>query len=164
MRHRRTVWDIVPVPVWNEQQLRGRSYPDAAKSERDTAQTPAFIVENLPFIEAASPSLLAASGNFFPGVAVSFQTGTGTMSQTVRRCRILDGFTLKAGHKPRQWIGLGTRCWLYGRHGITTSSLVGRPGTPDNQRCSTQLQHLALPSDATHLRSGREWNHQSLGP
>src|SRR3954469_15510950 len=46
----------------------------------------------------------------------------------------LDGFTLKAGHNLVNGLAWGPDGWLYGRHGITASSLVGRPGTPDKQR------------------------------
>jgi putative membrane-bound dehydrogenase-like protein len=57
----------------------------------------------------------------------------------------LDGFTLQAGHNLVNGLAWGPDGWLYGRHGITTSSLVGRPGTPDKQRiklnCSIWRYH-----------------------
>src|SRR3954468_11662079 len=57
----------------------------------------------------------------------------------------LDGFTLQAGHNLVNGLAWGPDGWLYGRHGITASSLVGRPGTPDNQRtklnCSIWRYH-----------------------
>src|SRR5882762_7601797 len=57
----------------------------------------------------------------------------------------LDGFTLKAGHNLVNGLAWGPDGWLYGRHGITASSLVGRPGTRDNQRiqlnCSIWRYH-----------------------
>jgi putative membrane-bound dehydrogenase-like protein len=57
----------------------------------------------------------------------------------------LDGFTLKAGHNLVNGLAWGPDGWLYGRHGITTSSLVGRPGAPDKERirlnCSIWRYH-----------------------
>src|SRR4051794_39884783 len=47
---------------------------------------------------------------------------------------ILDGWTLKAGHNMVNGLAWGPDGWLYGRHGITTHSLVGKPGTPENER------------------------------
>jgi putative membrane-bound dehydrogenase-like protein len=49
----------------------------------------------------------------------------------------LDGWTLKAGHNMVNGMAWGPDGWLYGRHGITAPSLVGRPGAPDSER--TQL-------------------------
>src|SRR5215212_1389067 len=46
----------------------------------------------------------------------------------------LDGFTLKAGHNLVNGLAWGPDGWLYGRHGITDSSLVGRPGTRNSDR------------------------------
>ena len=58
---------------------------------------------------------------------------------------ILDGWTLKAGHNMVNGLAWGPDGWLYGRHGITTHSLVGRPGTPENERvklsCSIWRYH-----------------------
>ncbi len=47
---------------------------------------------------------------------------------------LLDGFTLKAGHNMVNGLAWGPDGWLYGRHGITAPSLVGKPGAPDNDR------------------------------
>ncbi len=47
---------------------------------------------------------------------------------------ILDGWTLKAGHNMVNGLAWGPDGWLYGRHGITTHSMVGRPGTPESER------------------------------
>ena len=47
---------------------------------------------------------------------------------------ILDGWTLKAGHNMVNGLAWGPDGWLYGRHGITTFSMVGKPGTPDSER------------------------------
>jgi len=49
----------------------------------------------------------------------------------------LDGWTLKAGHNMVNGMAWGPDGWLYGRHGITAPSLVGRPGDPESAR--TQL-------------------------
>lgn len=46
----------------------------------------------------------------------------------------LDGFTLKAGHNLVNGLAWGPDGWLYGRHGITDSSLVGTPGARDKER------------------------------
>ncbi len=58
---------------------------------------------------------------------------------------VLDGWTLKAGHNMVNGLAWGPDGWLYGRHGITTSSLVGPPGTPEAQRvqlnCSIWRYH-----------------------
>jgi putative membrane-bound dehydrogenase-like protein len=47
---------------------------------------------------------------------------------------VLDGWTLKAGHNMVNGLAWGPDGWLYGRHGITTHSLVGKPGTPESER------------------------------
>jgi putative membrane-bound dehydrogenase-like protein len=47
---------------------------------------------------------------------------------------ILDGWTLKAGHNMVNGLAWGPDGWLYGRHGITTYSMVGKPGTLENER------------------------------
>ena len=58
---------------------------------------------------------------------------------------VLDGWTLKAGHNMVNGLAWGPDGWLYGRHGITTSSLVGAPGTPEAKRtllsCSIWRYH-----------------------
>lgn len=58
---------------------------------------------------------------------------------------LLDGWTLKAGHNMVNGLAWGPDGWLYGRHGITTFSMVGKPGTPDSERvklsCSIWRYH-----------------------
>ncbi len=47
----------------------------------------------------------------------------------------LDGFDVgSAGHNVVNGLKLGPDGWLYGRHGITATSLVGQPETPESQR------------------------------
>ena len=57
----------------------------------------------------------------------------------------LDGWTLKAGHNLVNGMTWGPDGWLYGRHGITAPSLVGKPGAPDSERvklsCSIWRYH-----------------------
>ena len=57
----------------------------------------------------------------------------------------LEGFTLEAGHNMVNGITWGLDGWLYGRHGITDTSLVGSPETPENRRvllnCSIWRYH-----------------------
>ncbi len=57
----------------------------------------------------------------------------------------LDGFTLQAGHNLVNGLAWGPDGWLYGRHGITATSLVGAPGTPARDRiqlnCSIWRYH-----------------------
>ena len=47
---------------------------------------------------------------------------------------ILDGFTTDGKHNFFSGLTWGPDGWLYGRHGITASSLVGIPGTPPEER------------------------------
>lgn len=48
---------------------------------------------------------------------------------------ILDGFDVKSiGHNIVNGLRWGPDGWLYGRHGITATSAVGVPGTPDGER------------------------------
>jgi putative membrane-bound dehydrogenase-like protein len=58
---------------------------------------------------------------------------------------LLDGWTLKAGHNMVNGLIWGPDGWLYGRHGITAPSLVGKPGTPEKERtfvsCSIWRYH-----------------------
>ncbi len=58
---------------------------------------------------------------------------------------MLDGWTLKAGHNMVNGLVWGPDGWLYGRHGITTHSMVGQPGTPESERvklsCSIWRYH-----------------------
>jgi putative membrane-bound dehydrogenase-like protein len=53
--------------------------------------------------------------------------------------------------------------WLYGRHGILATSLVGAPGTPSEQRTKINAGHLALSSDAQSLRGRRARHDESVG-
>ncbi|MSU49384.1 MAG: c-type cytochrome [Opitutus sp.] len=46
----------------------------------------------------------------------------------------LDGWTLEAEHNTVNGLTWGPDGWLYGRHGIKKSSLVGRPGAPKSSR------------------------------
>ena len=48
--------------------------------------------------------------------------------------RHLDGFTLEAGHNMVNGLAWGPDGWLYGRHGITATSSVGRPGASESER------------------------------
>jgi putative membrane-bound dehydrogenase-like protein len=45
----------------------------------------------------------------------------------------LTGWNINAGHNFVNGLAWGPDGWLYGRHGITTKSTVGRPGTPTNE-------------------------------
>jgi putative membrane-bound dehydrogenase-like protein len=59
---------------------------------------------------------------------------------------VLDGFAVRGvGHNVVNGLTWGPDGWLYGRHGIQATSLVGRPGTPDAQRtrlnCSIWRYH-----------------------
>ncbi|NNE90951.1 MAG: hypothetical protein HKN23_04835, partial [Verrucomicrobiales bacterium] len=47
---------------------------------------------------------------------------------------VLDGWTAKAGHNFFNGLTWGPDGWLYGRHGITRPSYVGKPGTPEEER------------------------------
>lgn len=47
---------------------------------------------------------------------------------------IVDGWTDKGGHNMVSGLAWGPDGWLYGRHGITQPSLVGKPGTPEKER------------------------------
>lgn len=47
---------------------------------------------------------------------------------------LLDGWTTDAGHNVTSGLEWGPDGWLYGRHGITAPSLVGRPGSPKAER------------------------------
>jgi len=47
---------------------------------------------------------------------------------------VLDGFTMQGNHNFFNGLTWGLDGWLYGRHGITASSLVGPPGTTPDQR------------------------------
>ena len=47
---------------------------------------------------------------------------------------VLDGFSTAAKHNFFNGLTWGLDGWLYGRHGITAASLVGKPGTPATER------------------------------
>ncbi|MDA0347871.1 MAG: c-type cytochrome [Verrucomicrobia bacterium] len=47
---------------------------------------------------------------------------------------VLDGFTTDANHNFFNGLDWGPDGWMYGRHGITASSLVGTPGTSNSER------------------------------
>lgn len=47
---------------------------------------------------------------------------------------VLDGWTTEAIHNVPSGLTWGPDGWLYGRHGIVSTSLVGVPGTPEDQR------------------------------
>jgi putative membrane-bound dehydrogenase-like protein len=58
---------------------------------------------------------------------------------------LLDGFDLKAKHNVVGNLAWGPDGWLYGCNGISSNSLVGKPGTPDERRialnCSVWRYH-----------------------
>jgi putative membrane-bound dehydrogenase-like protein len=54
---------------------------------------------------------------------------------------LLDGFTLECKHNVVGNLAWGPDGWLYGCHGITAPSLVGKPGTPKEQR---QVVHCGV--------------------
>ena len=56
--------------------------------------------------------------------------GTLSAGEQTELVAHLDGWTLKAGHNMVNGMTWGPDGWLYGRHGITAPSLVGRPGAP----------------------------------
>ncbi len=45
----------------------------------------------------------------------------------------LTGWNIQAGHNFVNGLAWGPDGWLYGRHGITTKSKVGRPGAPESE-------------------------------
>jgi putative membrane-bound dehydrogenase-like protein len=47
---------------------------------------------------------------------------------------LLDGWSLKAKHNVFNGLKWGPDGWLYGMNGITDTSKVGKPGTPDDRR------------------------------
>src|SRR6266542_1537511 len=47
---------------------------------------------------------------------------------------VLDGWSLEAKHNVFNGLAWGPDGWLYGCNGITATSKVGKPGTPDAQR------------------------------
>ncbi|MEM1296800.1 MAG: PVC-type heme-binding CxxCH protein, partial [Verrucomicrobiota bacterium] len=58
---------------------------------------------------------------------------------------VLDGWTTQAKHNFFNGLTWGVDGWLYGRHGITRPSLVGKPGASDSERiafdCSIWRYH-----------------------
>jgi putative membrane-bound dehydrogenase-like protein len=54
---------------------------------------------------------------------------------------LLDGFTLECKHNVTGNLAWGPDGWLYGCHGITAPSLVGKPGTPPEKR---QVVHCGV--------------------
>ncbi len=54
---------------------------------------------------------------------------------------LLDGFTLECKHNVVGNLAWGPDGWLYGCHGITAPSLVGKPGTPKERR---QVVHCGV--------------------
>src|SRR3954471_4315331 len=54
---------------------------------------------------------------------------------------LLDGFTLECKHNVVGNLAWGPDGWLYGCHGITAPSLVGKPGTPPERR---QVVHCGV--------------------
>lgn len=47
---------------------------------------------------------------------------------------VLDGWDLKAKHNVFNGLSWGPDCWLWGCNGILSNSLIGPPGTPEEQR------------------------------
>ncbi|MGI8603912.1 MAG: PVC-type heme-binding CxxCH protein [Verrucomicrobiales bacterium] len=47
---------------------------------------------------------------------------------------LVEGWTIEGGHNVVNGLAWGLDGWLYGRHGITTPSLVGKPGTRPEER------------------------------
>lgn len=82
---------------------------------------------------------------------------------------ILDGWTTEAEHNFFNGLTWGPDGWLYGRHGIKKPSLVGRPGTPDQDRvplsCGIWRYHpvrktFELYADGTINPWGLDWNEE----
>src|SRR5436305_792263 len=69
------VRNIVAIFVWNEEQVGRRSNPDAAKAERNTAETMPFVEEDFSFIEPAISIFVGKNDN---AIAISiFPVGIG---------------------------------------------------------------------------------------
>ena len=83
-----------------------------------------------------------------------------------RRRSLLDGWDIKqARHNVFNGLTWGPDGWLYGCNGILSPNpLVGKPGTPDDERVGIRLRRLALPPDAADLRGRRPRHDQPLGP
>jgi len=80
---------------------------------------------------------------------------------------MLDGWALNAEHNFFNGLTWGPDGWLYGRHGIKRPSLVGKPGTPDEERielsCSIWRFHpvrheFEVYADGTVNPWGLDWN------
>ena len=81
---------------------------------------------------------------------------------------LLDGFDVEnIGHNVVNGLKVGPDGWLYGRHGITARSLVGRPDTPESQRtmvnCSVWRYHPQRQTFEVFCRGGTnpwglDWN------
>jgi putative membrane-bound dehydrogenase-like protein len=80
---------------------------------------------------------------------------------------MLDGWALDAEHNFFNGLTWGPDGWLYGRHGIKKPSLVGRPGTPQNERielsCAIwrfhpQRHDFEVVADGTINPWGLDWN------
>ena len=79
----------------------------------------------------------------------------------------LDGFSTEARHNSVNGLKWGPDGWLYGRHGITNTSNVGEPGTPEDQRaklnCSIWRYHpvrktLEVVTHGTTNPWGHDWD------
>lgn len=80
---------------------------------------------------------------------------------------VLDGWTTEAKHNFFNGLTWGIDGWLYGRHGITAPSLVGKPGTPEDERtpldCSIWRYHPQTEAFEVYCRGttnpwGLDWN------
>lgn len=80
---------------------------------------------------------------------------------------VLDGWSTEAEHNFFNGLTWGPDGWLYGRHGIKKPSLVGRPGTPNDQRiplsCSIWRYHptrkeFQVYAEGTINSWGLDWN------
>ncbi len=72
---------------------------------------------------------------------------------------LLDGFNFKTiGHNIVNGLRWGSDGWLYGRHGITDTSAIGAPGTPDKDRtrmnCGIWRYHPTLHTFEVVLNGG----------
>ncbi len=82
---------------------------------------------------------------------------------------ILDGWTTEAEHNFFNGLTWGPDGWLYGRHGIKKPSLVGKPGTPEDERialsCSIWRYHpvreiFEVYAEGTINPWGLDWNEE----
>ncbi|NOX99368.1 MAG: dehydrogenase [Verrucomicrobia bacterium] len=80
---------------------------------------------------------------------------------------VLDGWSIKAKHNFLSGLTWGIDGWMYGRHGISAKSLVGVPGTPEDERtlldCSIWRFHpvskkFEVISHGTTNPWGLDWN------